>query len=612
MHRRMFLRSAGMVSAASLLRLGHASSAAAATHAAGPADRVLTGEESFPEGFVVPAGQVWALDPQATSTVRSGGNIVVEGTLRLRPARPDVVHTLQFVGVDERAFVGGGHMVLPTDVGLWVTGSGVLDAVGAAKTPWTRAQGDLAAGTDVLQVQAASGWAPGDEVAVTATGPGDVAPELRTVAAVDGTTVRLDAPLHNAHPAVGQRWTAEVLNLTRNVRIEGTPEGRAHVMFLRSGPQQVAYIAIRHMGPRQAANRGTLGVLGRYGFHFHEADTGTAGTVAEGVVVRDTGNHAFVTHMSHGITLRETIAYATMEDAYWWDEGDRTDDTTWERCVAADISADQIGASKLCGFFLGRGVGNAFIDCVASGVAGFKRAAGFQWPLNTGDPAVWLSQGGRTHNNVRNGVLTWKNTGEVHVVDGVVAYHNGSNSVEHGSYRNGFVYRDGDFFGNGVQVQATSRLSQQTWERIRIQAPDIAVKFVRHKPKTPFQTPILFQACELIAPQPVVVDSEGDGETIGTQADFVDCGLSPADVTFVNPEAPGVRDSVIRIQTGGQAWRVTPAGVTEIAPFAQAGTAAPPPGNEPAPAGHGAGGPGHETAAAGHQHAAGKRLHRGH
>ena len=124
------------------------------------------------------------------------------------------------------------------------------------------------------------------------------------------------APLEHDHPEIGNPfgddvYTAEVLNLTRNVRIEGTgnhtpsfqphQNGRAHVIFLATEqPQTVKYIELGHLGPRRADKKFTEGVKGRYPLHFHHAKDGSRGSLIEGVVARQSGNRAFVPHASHG------------------------------------------------------------------------------------------------------------------------------------------------------------------------------------------------------------------------------------------------------------------------------------------------------------------------
>ena len=60
--------------------------------------------------------------------------------------------------------------------------------------------------------------------------------ERRAITAIDGNTLSFAALAYD-HAEVdtgnGPRWTAEVANLSRNVRVEGTEGGRAHI-FIRS------------------------------------------------------------------------------------------------------------------------------------------------------------------------------------------------------------------------------------------------------------------------------------------------------------------------------------------------------------------------------------------
>ena len=81
-----------------------------------------SGHVVLPHGYTIKAGQVVELDPDRSTTVEAAGNIIVYGTLRMRPRTGDVTHTLRFVRVKESAFVGGGMVPLSSDVGLWIIG----------------------------------------------------------------------------------------------------------------------------------------------------------------------------------------------------------------------------------------------------------------------------------------------------------------------------------------------------------------------------------------------------------------------------------------------------------------------------------------------------------
>ena len=465
---------------------------------------------------VMPGGQLM-FDPGASRRLASRGNMVVRGRLVMRPASAAVSHRLVFTGARERSFVGGGMDVVGRDTGLWVMGAGRLDVAGTPKLAWTRAAGALAAGATRITLQAApAGWRPGDELAVTpTTSPahdGNVHDyDLVTVQAVSGRTVTLTAPLRNQHPAVRvaprRTFTAEVLNLTRNVRIEGTPQSRSHVFVRSSRPQSIRHAAIRHMGPRKPADGFSEVVLGRYALHLHMCGDGSRGSLVEGVVIRDAGSHAFVPHLSNGISFRDCISHDTYEDAYWWDDppdtrtaGDPSHDILYDRCVASLVRHDPPDRGyRLAGFFIGAGRGNVARDCVAVGVNGATDASGFEWP--EGSEGVWRFTGCVAHNNNEHGIFTWQNTGLVHVISDYVGYHNTEAGISHGAYQNPYVYRDSVLYGNGyaaVAVHATASGKPLSFANLVCDGAglsDYLVVAERHEPRLEVGSPTTFTGC---------------------------------------------------------------------------------------------------------------------
>ena len=446
--------------------------------------------------------------PPGTSTqLHSVGNAVVDGQLVMRPAGSDVAHVLRFTGADEQKFTGGGMEVLENDVGLWVVGKGVVDAAGSPKRAWTRATGPLAKGATSVTVADASGWQVGDHLAITPTTrpSGDngnfrqdvdhclTYDEVR-IAAITGTTIKLDRALSHPHPVVEltdwtgapRRYAAEVLNLTRNVVIEGQPDHKAHVMFLHNGaPQHLSHVEARHLGPRMtftndSGKEKTQGFTGRYGIHFHHCSDGSRGSVLEGVVAHDIGSHAFVPHDSHGITMRDCVAHDVRDTAFWYDLPERnedykpsTHDNLWERCVASKVWADERSQEgfRMAGFMLTEGEdgSNRCIECVAVGVHSDEVvmnntvASGFQWPER--GRAIWVFHDCLAHNIGGSGSLAWQNDERVHVLERFVAYHNGKAGVDHGAYQNFWHYRDMALFGNrvsGVSIHATTRRTGAT------------------------------------------------------------------------------------------------------------------------------------------------------
>lgn len=494
---------------------------------------VLSGEVSFPQGFVVPAGEVWAFDPEADTTVTAGGNVEVRGILQMQPVSGDVAHVLRFEGVDESRFVGGGMSVTSSDVGLWVMGEGQLVVEGEEKVAWSYE------------------WQPewtGDEVIAAPHAADDY----------DGFE-----PVSAAPPPNSLGFSTELLNLTRNVRIEGTPGGYAHVFIRSTRPQTIRYATLRYMGP----GFGDTDVTGRYGLHFHFCGDGSRGSVVQGVVVRDSGNHAFVPHASHGITFHDTIAYQVANEAYWWDspEDDETrhdtHDVVWDRAVAARVDLGVAGNDhRLTAFYLGRGINPTITNSVAVGVQGSGAdRSGYQWPES--GSGLWTFADNLAHNNEAHGIFVWQNNSEPHHIDGFTAYYNEGSGVSHGAYGNSYQYRDLVLVGNGVAVTSHALgkpgggADTQIWTNV---TTGDGTLFVDEHAR-PGSAPVRFIDCDF--GRVLVVDADEEP----SQYDFIGCGLEPADFDLTAAH-PG---SIFRVERAdGTAYRLLGSGtVTDIPAF---------------------------------------------
>lgn len=528
---------------------------------------ILLDVDATVAGVIVgPKGEL-RFDPTRSPTLKSRGNVVVSGRLTMRPSSPAIAHTLQILDANEAAFRGGGGAPLSTDVGLWVVDEGVLDAVGAAKRAWSRAASSIAKGvTTIGLVDVPTGWRVGDEVVITPT----VAPSTKNhhaaydvakIRSISGRTVRLSSATRYAHPrvkvATGKSFGAEVLNLSRNVRIEGRKGHRAHV-FLRSLKRQtIRFIAIRHVGPRQGPVGASAGVLGRYGLHFHVVGDNARGSLVEGVVVRDTGHHAFVPHASNGVTLRNCIAHDVMEEAYWWDPGagNATDDVLYDRCVASAVRTDpDFRGFRLAGFWLGHGDGNRLRDCVAVGVSGAVTSSGFVWPENASgsrEVGVWGFQDCVAHNNKMNGIFIWQNDSNHHRIDGFIGFHNGQAGIDHGAYANVYEFKDSILYGNGKAALLLHAVSGTKSPGLRFSnvvfnaagMTDHAVLAERHT--LPAGRHTRFSGCSFLGAERGafgVVDGQGKNADL---IDVVDCAFNGNEFWLANGI---VADTLIRVQ----------------------------------------------------------------
>lgn len=426
-------------------------------------------------GVNVAPGATLEFDSNASSHLASSRNISVQGVLKMKPSSADVVQRIQFVGIDENRVVGGGMEILETDIGLWVMGPGKLDLAGTKKTSWTRTTGSANAGTLSITVADAAGWRVGDEIMIVPTDmpngifdyndstqkvvdPFQAKFERRKIIAINGNSIVVDSALQHNHLQVstdsGKTWNAEVANLTRNVCIEGTEKGRAHIFIRSSVPQSVLYVAGRYFGPRkmQGARRSTL-ITGRYALHFHHCQDGSRGSIVDGCAFYDNGNRVYVPHMSHGVSMTNNVSFNTMESAFWWDFQEITHDTNWDHNLIALCSWNGVDGSSM-GMMLNMGDGNrATNNVMVYGHTGDEHNhGGYVWEANS--EGVWVFEGNMSHSN-RCGLFVWQNTGNNHTIVNQDSY-NDYLGVFHGAYINSYTYTGGYFYNSMIQVKATS------------------------------------------------------------------------------------------------------------------------------------------------------------
>jgi len=416
--------------------------------------KVMLDVDATVAGVVVAAGGELIYDPTKSHTLTSKGNVVVQGVVRMRPSSAAVHHVLTIAGVNESGFQGGDtHEVMDSDKGVWVVGKGQLDAIGAVKTAWTHLATAAKAGATSITVDEAKGWQVGDEIVVTPTESTQGNSEhwnhhdRRTITAVSGKQVTFDKPLSYNHPFTtvkpGVTHRGEVLNLSRNVRIEGTEAGKAHVIFLHNeAVQKVGWIGLRWLGPQK--------VLGRYPLHFHMCDDASRGSTVDGAVAYDGANHCFVPHLSNGVQFRDCITHDTADHAYWWDpagDGQQAGDVPshdilWERCVASLVAAGN-DAHATTAFMMGAGKGNVIRHCVAVGGSGASEGAtGFRWGSGSNDETnTWVFEDNVCHNRSHSGLFFWQNNAPRTIVDRFTVYNCGQ-GIYAGSYINLVSYRD--------------------------------------------------------------------------------------------------------------------------------------------------------------------------
>jgi len=158
-----------------------------------------------------------------------------------------------------------------------------------------------------------TGWRPGDHIILVSTERQSkekktfmasvrhrTRTEERTIASIDGQSLKLDKPLDYDHLGDGN-YRGEVANLSRNVVIEsGDPDtARGHTMFHNGSACAIAYAEFRHLGKE--------GQLGRYSLHFHLAGDSMRGSSVVGASIWDSGNRWITIHGTNYLVVRDCV-----------------------------------------------------------------------------------------------------------------------------------------------------------------------------------------------------------------------------------------------------------------------------------------------------------------
>ena len=194
---------------------------------------------------------------------------------------------------------------------------------------WVKLGADLAEGASKVTLsEAVSGWQVGDEVIVTASNragrgssfrassrsPKQAQTEQRTITAIEGTTVTLDAPLKFAHSGSGE-FRSEIANLSRNVVIESAdPKGvRGHTVYHRFSKGGISHARFAHLGKE--------GVLGRYSIHYHLVGDTMRGSSVQGASIVDSHNRWVTIHGTQYLVVRDCVGYQSVGHGFFLEDG---------------------------------------------------------------------------------------------------------------------------------------------------------------------------------------------------------------------------------------------------------------------------------------------------
>ncbi len=144
------------------------------------------------------------------------------------------------------------------DTGLVVFGGATFNAYGQSVAAYqTLLTTDEGAGATVLGVASTSGWANGDEIAIASTSRTSSEHEKRTISTVDSATqVTVTSGLTNAHSGTSPTQ-AEVIHLTRNVKIRGQSASlQGYVVFQTTSVVVCDSVQFKWLGSGTTNKRG--------------------------------------------------------------------------------------------------------------------------------------------------------------------------------------------------------------------------------------------------------------------------------------------------------------------------------------------------------------------
>lgn len=180
--------------------------------------------------------------------------------------------------------------------------------------PWLKLDRTAKAGdADVLLAEAPAGWAPGDELIVTASHSEtkERQTEERRIAKIVGRTLTLDRPLTFEHFGEGE-MRSEAALLSRNVRVVSGDGPRGHTMYHRGSAGSISHAEFRRLGKK--------GVLGRYPIHFHLARDTMRGSSVVGAVIRESDNRFLTIHATDYLVVRDCIGYKSVGHGFFLED----------------------------------------------------------------------------------------------------------------------------------------------------------------------------------------------------------------------------------------------------------------------------------------------------
>ncbi len=197
---------------------------------------------------------------------------------------------------------------------------GTLTMHGNREHTWSKLSATAEAGSTSFTVLDASGWRAGDEIVLASTDFNPRQAERRTITAVNGNTVTIDAPLQYMHfgeITFGVDERGEVANLSRNIRVQASEDAATnhfggHIMAMSGSEMYIESVELSRMGQHLT--------LARYPIHFHVLGEGQ-GMYVRNNAIYDTFNRCVTVHGTNNLQVENNVTYNTVGHCFFLEDG---------------------------------------------------------------------------------------------------------------------------------------------------------------------------------------------------------------------------------------------------------------------------------------------------
>ncbi|WP_169053539.1 G8 domain-containing protein [Alteraurantiacibacter aquimixticola] len=208
------------------------------------------------------------------------------------------------------------------DRGIMLMG-GTLSLHGDREHTWTKLASTAEAGSARIEVLDASDWRVGDEIVLASTDFNPRQAEKRSIAAIDGNAITLDAPLdymHFGEITFGVDQRGEVGLLTRNIRIQASEDADesyfgGHIMAMLNPDVHVSGVELTRMGQHLT--------LARYPMHWHLVGEGQ-GQYIQNSAIHNTYSRCVTVHGTNNVRVENNVTFDTVGHCFFLEDAVET------------------------------------------------------------------------------------------------------------------------------------------------------------------------------------------------------------------------------------------------------------------------------------------------